>query len=140
MNSITSHRPTVFAAWFLIGIAVLHSVATAVHPYWGEWLSGSLRGSSVDSMSLAFFWTFPGSFVVPLVLLGLVLVRMGRRGEPAPRYVGWMLGLWCVGCLALVGLSGFMFVLVPAAVLIIAGFRRSARREPSDEREAAGVR
>ncbi|MGW4502535.1 DUF6463 family protein [Micromonospora sp. NPDC004336] len=111
-------RLTVAAGWSLAAIGVLHAVVFLPHPHWGEWLSGGLRSGEGGDASLSVFWALPGSFVVPLVLLGLLVARLGRRGERAPAYVGWALGGWAAGCALLIGPSGFLLGFVPAGLLI----------------------
>ncbi|SCL71189.1 hypothetical protein GA0070606_5643 [Micromonospora citrea] len=127
-------RLTVAAGWSLATIGVLHAVVFLPHPHWDEWLSGGLRSGEGGDASLSVFWALPGSFVVPLVLLGLLVVRLGRRGERAPAYAGWALGGWAAGCALLIGPSGFLLGLVPAGLLIaedLLARRRDAARDAS---------
>jgi hypothetical protein len=112
------NRLTVGAGWSMAAIGVLHTAVFLPHPYWGEWLTGGLRSGEGADESLSVFWALPGGFVVPLVLFGLLLARLGRRGERAPAYVGWVLAGWAAGCALLVGPSGFLLGLVPAGLLI----------------------
>lgn len=116
---------TVAAGWATLAICLLHTLAFSVHPYWGDWLAGPLRSSSVTMAEAAQFWGLPGGFVVPGAILGLLIIRLGRRGQMLPAYVGWVLALWAAVCLWMIGPSGFVFVLVPATLLIIAGLRSS---------------
>ncbi|HEX5596870.1 MAG TPA: DUF6463 family protein [Micromonosporaceae bacterium] len=109
---------TVSAGWSMVAIGVLHTAVFLPHPYWGEWLTGGLRSGEGSDASVSVFWALPGSFVVPLVLLGLLMRRLGRRGERAPAYVGWALGGWVAGCVVLVGPSGFLLGFIPAGMLI----------------------
>lgn len=129
MNHTPSHRSTVIAGWSMVAIAVLHTLAHMFHPYWRQWLTGGLWTGAAEDASVAFFWALPGSFVVVLAVLGLLIVGMGRRGDHVPAYVGWGLGLWVLTCLALIGPSGFMFGILPSTLLIVTDLRRrSARR------------
>ncbi|HLS13763.1 MAG TPA: DUF6463 family protein [Beutenbergiaceae bacterium] len=132
MNQKPSHRSTVIAGWSMVAIAVLHTLAHMFHPYWRQWLTGGLWTGEAGLESISFFWALPGSFVVVLAVLGLLVAGMGRRGDDVPAYVGWGLGLWVLGCLALIGPSGFMFGILPSILLIAADLRRrSARRAGS---------
>ncbi|GAB2482127.1 DUF6463 family protein [Nocardiopsis aegyptia] len=42
------------------------------------------------------FWAGPGSFAVPLILLGCLTWHLAGRGVPVPAWVGWGLAVWCV--------------------------------------------
>lgn len=116
-------RLTIVAGWVIVAICLLHTLAFAVHPYWVDWLAGPLRTSSVTMAEAVQFWALPGGFVVPGAILGLLIVRLGRRGQRMPPYVGWVLAGWAAACLWMIGPSGFAFVLVPAVLLIVAGVR-----------------
>lgn len=124
--STRSDRLTIAAGASLLAIAALHTLAFSVHPYWGAWLAGPLRTGTESLDSAVQFWGLPGGFVVPGALLALLIIRLGRRGQTPPAYAGWTLGLWAALCLWIVGPSGFVFVLAPAILLIIAN--RRARR------------
>lgn len=136
MNTTTRNRSVIVAGWSMVVIAVLHTVAHLFHPYWSDWLSGELWTGNSPADSYAFFWALPGSFVVVLAILGGLIVRMGRRGDDVPRYVGWGLGAWVVGCLALIGPSGFVFGILPSVLLIVDGLRRRVRTSSPVERPA----
>ncbi|MEV4489931.1 hypothetical protein AB0K04_07440 [Micromonospora coxensis] len=118
---------TVGAGWSTVTIGVLHAAVFLPHPYWGEWLTGGLRSGEGGDASLSVFWALPGSFVVPLVLFGLLLVRLGRRGERAPGYAGWTLAGWAAACVLLIGPSGFLLGFVPAGLLIAEDLRARRR-------------
>lgn len=115
---MTKKKLTVGAGWSMATIGALHAVVFLPHPYWSEWLAGGLRSGESGDKSLSVFWALPGSFVVPLVLFGLLVARLGRRGERAPAYVGWVLGGWVAGCALLIGPSGFLLGFIPAGLLI----------------------
>ncbi|PSL01022.1 hypothetical protein CLV63_101501 [Murinocardiopsis flavida] len=138
-------RSTVGAGCSLAAIGVLHTAAFLPHPYWGEWLTGGLRSGTGGEESLTVFWALPGGFVVPLVLLGLLVARMGWRGERAPAYVGWAVGGWAAACALLIGPSGFLLGFVPAVLLVaedlLARFRGDGRTAtgPAAEPERAAV-
>lgn len=111
-------RLTVWAGWSLVAIAILHTAAFVAHPFWSEWLSGNLWSGGGSDGSYTVFWALPGGFVATMVLLGLLVARLGRRGETLPAYVGWGLGGWVLMCVLLIGPSGFVTGLVPAGLLI----------------------
>ncbi|MFD0557533.1 hypothetical protein FB566_2807 [Stackebrandtia endophytica] len=112
----------------LIIIAALHTVVTGIHPFWITWFSGGLWTFSMEKASaLTAFWALPGGFVVTMVLLGLLVIHLAKRGEVAPGYVGWALLGWSVVCVAIIGVSGFLTALVPAGMLITANIKARRR-------------
>ena len=77
------------------------------------------------------FWALPGGLVVPGVLLGLLMLHAARRGATLPRFVGVVLIAWALVCVWMVGPSGFMTLLVPGTLLLMAGFRRGVAAGPT---------
>ena len=132
-NRLTTNRLTTTAGWSLIAIAALHTLVFAFHPYWDDWFAGPMRTGTLPLDAVVQFWGLPGGFVVPGVLLGLLMVRLGRRGETLPTYAGVVLGVWAVACIWIVGPSGFLLVLVPAVLLILAGARARRRGTRADQ-------
>lgn len=113
-------RLTTAAGWSLLAICALHTLAFSLHPYCADWLAGPLRTTEASLDEAAQFWALPGGFVLPGVLLALLLIRLGRQGGRAPAAFGPVLGLWALGCVWILGPSGFLFVLVPAALPVLA--------------------
>ncbi|MDQ0643344.1 hypothetical protein [Microbacterium murale] len=116
-------RLTISAAIALLTISALHTVAFALHPWWGAWMAGPFRTTQLPMEAAVQFWGLPGGFVVPGVLLALLILRAGRRGDTVPLYVALILGIWAVLCVWMVGPSGFVMLLVPAVLLLIASLR-----------------
>lgn len=114
----STDRKTVAAGWSMVTIAVLHTLVFAFQPHWGPWLEGPGRTGELSEEALTTFWALPGGFVVPLAVLGLVTVQSGRRGEALPRSAGWLLLGWVLVCVWIIGPSGFLLGLVPAALLL----------------------
>lgn len=141
MTSSRANRLVIIAGWAMVAIALLHTVAHIFHPFWRDWLTGGLWTGDANYESYSFFWALPGSFVVVLAVLGLLVRQMGRLGQTVPSYVGWALGLWVVGCIALIGPSGFMLGILPSALLIVADLRRptSDKAERRSAEYASGV-
>lgn len=136
-------RLTIAAGWVTVAICLLHTLAFAGHPYWGAWIAGPLRTTEVTMAEAVSFWGLPGGFVVPGAILGLTIVGLGRRGQRMPRYAGWVLAGWAAACLWMIGPSGFGFVLVPSALLIIADVRArggSPRRRRTEQGAERGRR
>lgn len=116
-------NPVTLSKWggrLLLAIAVLHIAVFLPHPYWSEWLAGDLRGGSDATESIAVFWALPGGFAVVGILLALLIGRLAKSGQVAPAYVGWTLLAWATGCVAIVGVSGFVLGIVPSLMLVVA--------------------
>ncbi|MFD7260522.1 DUF6463 family protein [Streptomyces sp. NPDC059874] len=118
---------TIWAGRSTVVIGVVHIAVFLVQTWssWGDWLTGRLHGptaiedpANLDSLRL--FWALPGSFAVPLVLLGLLFIRMARTGQEVPRYLGWTLAAWVILCGWILEPSGFLLGLVPTALLLLA--------------------
>ncbi|WP_280478961.1 DUF6463 family protein [Nocardia asiatica] len=78
-------------------------------------LSGAETAQTVESLeNKVTFWAGPGSFAVPLILLGLLIWHLAGRGVAVPAWLGWSLALWCV-------LGGVLLVPSPYFVGVIAG-------------------
>ena len=124
------NRLTVWGAIALLTISALHTLVFALHPWWGPWMAGPFRTTQLPIDAAVQFWGLPGGFVVPGVLLALLVLRAGRRGDTVPIYVPLTLGIWALLCVWMVGPSGFMLLLLPAILLLIASLRarRSAAR------------
>ncbi|MEV6957299.1 DUF6463 family protein [Streptomyces sp. NPDC051183] len=121
---------TLWAGRSTVSIAALHTALFAVksRSEWTGWLSGDLRGAdpATHAESASLFWALPGGFVIPLLLLGLLLSHMARTDQKVPPYVGWAIAAWVLPAAWILGPSGFLLGLVPAALLILAS--RRARR------------
>lgn len=113
-------RLTTAAGWSLLAICALHTLAFSLHPYWVDWLAGPLRTTEATLDEAAQFWGLPGGFVLPGILLAVLLIRLGQQGGRAPAAFGPVLGLWALACVWILGPSGFLLVLVPAALLVLA--------------------
>lgn len=123
-------RLTVSAAIALLTISVIHTAAFALHPWWEAWMAGPFRTTELPMDAVVQFWGLPGGFVVPGVLLALLILRAGRRGETVPMYVAIGLGTWALLCVWMVGPSGFVLLLVPAVLLLIASLRSRRDGDP----------
>jgi hypothetical protein len=116
----------------MVLIAVLHTAVFARLAPWASWFSGDLRNDAADGHSLATFWALPGGFVVTLILLGLLVARAGRRGQPVPAFVGWVILGWAALAVSLIGASGFLFAAIPAGLLIAASLTAGRRHRGRD--------
>ncbi|MFJ8650110.1 hypothetical protein ACIRNI_28865 [Streptomyces sp. NPDC093546] len=72
------------------------------------------------------FWLTTGSFGIPLIVVGLLVLWLDRRGIVPPPFVAWTLGVWSL--LGAVMVEPAPWVLAWVAVgLLVAGARRSER-------------
>lgn len=100
----------------------------------GAWFSGELWSEDLSDMSPAnsAYWLSLESFGPQLVLIGLTVVWMGRRGIVPPLFIGWTLGVWTVIDTVILGFGagqGMLFVL--AVVLLLVGSYRAKRHAVS---------
>ncbi|MEU4329291.1 DUF6463 family protein [Nonomuraea dietziae] len=80
------------------------------------------------------FWAGPGSFAVPLILLGCLTWHLAGRGVAVPAGIGWGLAAWCaLGGVLLVPSPYFAGVI--AGVLVIVAARKDDRPGAARERE-----
>ncbi|KFZ82144.1 hypothetical protein ED92_18205 [Amycolatopsis sp. MJM2582] len=102
----------------------------------GTWFSGALWHDDLAAMSPAnsAFWLSAASFGVPLVLVGLTVLWLERRGITPPLFLAWALGIWTL-LIAVVLLFTPWPILLVATALLLAGIRRS---EPAPPRDATG--
>lgn len=111
------------------------ALALYARPHFEAWFGGALWGEDLAAMSEAgaALWLTIDSFAVPLILVGLTVLWLDRRGLTPPSFIGWTVGAWAV-------LEGVIFgpspswLLPVAAALLIVGARRSAVTAPDGRR------
>jgi hypothetical protein len=135
----TQPEATISGAWWrnlsawggLLAVCggLFHTVVAALmrHEVWAQiadegFLNTVSLEPSADRLPMAeAFWFSPGSFGVPLLLLGALTTWLTRRGERVPGWLGWGIAAWAV----LIGLlSGFdtgTFTLLLIGALFAAG-------------------
>ncbi|MCX5380411.1 DUF6463 family protein [Streptomyces sp. NBC_00091] len=116
----------------LIGIGHIAVFTVQTWSSWGDWVTGRLHGVAaiedpVNADSLRLFWSLPGSFAVPLILLGLLIIQMARTGQEIPRYLAWSLAAWVLLCGWILEPSGFPLGLVPITLLLLAHRARPSK-------------
>ncbi|MFD8290077.1 DUF6463 family protein [Streptomyces lavendulae] len=137
---------TIWAGRTTVAIGVAHLVyfALKTRSHWGDWAGGALHGRAaiddpVNAAAVGGFWSLPGSFAVPLILLGLLVSRTARTGQELPGYLAWTLAAWVLLCAAVLEPSGFPLGIVPVALLLLARrHRRSATRTAPGTAAASG--
>ncbi len=93
------------------------------------WFTRELWGEDLADMSPAMsaYWLSVNSFGPPLIVLGLAVLWLDRRGITPPPFIGWSLGGWVVGGTVVIGPGiGQDLILLTAAGLLVAGARRRA--------------
>ncbi|MEQ4720664.1 DUF6463 family protein [Nonomuraea sp. B19D2] len=70
------------------------------------------------------FWGGPGSFAVPLILLGCLTWHLAGRGVAVPAGLGWGLATWCALGGVLLVPSPFFAGVIPGALIILAAQRK----------------
>jgi hypothetical protein len=84
-----------------------------------------LSDSGGDLRNEVTFWAGPGSFAVPLVVLGCLVRHLAGRGVAVPAWVGWAVAVWsALGGVLLVPSPYFAGVV--AGVLVISAARNTA--------------
>ncbi|AGM07371.1 DUF6463 family protein [Amycolatopsis keratiniphila] len=129
-----------WAGWLITFFGTAHTLGAltvmkaAGHA--GTWFSGGLWRDDLAAMSPAnsAFWLSAASFGVPLVLVGLTVLWLERRGITPPVFLAWALGIWTLLIAAVLLFTPWPILLV-ATALLFAGIRRG---EPAPPRGATG--
>ncbi|MGC7101108.1 DUF6463 family protein [Amycolatopsis lurida] len=94
---------------------------------------------AADRLAIAeAFWFSPGSFGVPLFLLGSLTVRLTRRGERVPGWLGWGVAVWAVLIGLLGGFDAGTIILLLIGVLLVLGARFSTKIDRSPAQPVPG--
>lgn len=121
---------TIWAGWLIVVVAALHLVFFLILSleFVPDWASGALwMPVSTDEpmpQGQAYFWQLVGSFAVPSLLLGLLLVRFAKEGRALPAYVTWTVAGWALVCSLILLPSGLPALLVASVLLVLARLRR----------------
>ncbi|MEU0506000.1 DUF6463 family protein [Nocardia sp. NPDC005998] len=102
------------------------------HAYFKDWLSLQLWGHwAEDTLPAQAFWSNPAGFGLPLLIVGLLVVWMDRRGIVPPAFLAWMVLAWGGVCALIVEPTPAP-VVVAAAVLLLRGIHRATEQtEPA---------
>jgi hypothetical protein len=100
----------------------------------GTWFSGGLWNEDLSDMSPAgsAYWLSLESFGIPLILIGLTVLWLDRRGITPPAFLAWTLGSWTVVDAVILPFTPWPLLLLACALLLI-GARRARRDTPAPE-------
>ncbi len=98
----------------------------------GAWFSGELWGADLAAMSPAnsALWLSVDSFGVPLVLVGLTVLWMNRRGITPPPFIAWTLGIWTVVGAVILEPTPWPIMLLATVLLLVGARRGNPRPQP----------
>jgi Family of unknown function (DUF6463) len=122
-------------------LAALTAEGAASHA--GAWFGGEVWGGDFESMSPAMsaYWLTVNSFGLPLVVVGLTVLWLDRRGITPPTFIAWTLGIWTVVDSVIAGPgAGQGLILLVAIILLLVGARRARHRDNPMWRELRGGR
>ena len=113
-----------------LGHSIGSLVQTAPH-HAGSWFGLELwEAHNYDPVAMthtaAAFWYSVYSFGWPLLLIGVIVLWLDRRGITPPPFIAWGVAAWTVVGTVLAGLSPLLLLLL-AAVLLLVAARRSTR-------------
>jgi hypothetical protein len=120
--------------------AVVHLVLTPIAraEVWadivsaGWWNTVTLRPNADQLRFAEAFWLTPGSFAVPMLLLGILAVLSARQRHRVPAVLGWILVIWGILCASLFPVSGaWLFIVI--GVLFVAGDRVRVHQDPDED-------
>lgn len=132
---------TAAGGWIAMAGALVHLTLTSIAraEVWqrivaeGWWSTVSMRPDAEQLPIAEAFWITPGSFAVPLFVVGLLAVTAAREGRGMPRIVGWIFIVWGVFCTSLLPVSGApLFAVVGALFLAGASGKERAQAFAAD--------
>ena len=127
-----------WAGYLMIGMGLLHMLVLGIDalPMLPSWLTGSLwtlehwQPVMTQSPELvtsgAVFHSTLGSFALPMIVFGFLVLWMDRRGLVPPAFVGWGIGAWALLAGLVMEPGGYPLGLVPAVLLVLAARRVAA--------------
>jgi hypothetical protein len=129
---------TIWAGRSLIILSIAHLVGMGAQntEHFDDWFSGALWGLPREefvqpSGANGAFWLVVASFAVPLLLLGLLITQLAKRGVGVPQSTGWGLAVWCIVGALILEPAPLALGLVPAVLLIRDARRTAAEHEPA---------
>ncbi len=135
-----------WAGWLIVLYGTAHTLGAltvegaAVHA--PTWFSGGLWGEGLANMNPAMsaYWLSVNSFGPMVILIGLILLWLNRRGIMPPPFIAWALGIWTVIGVVVIGPGlGQDVILLVASGLLLVGARRAAARDHAPQVGVDGV-
>ncbi|MGW0885827.1 DUF6463 family protein [Streptomyces sp. NPDC002671] len=122
-----------WAGWIITLAGMGHTLGSLVEAapdHAGTWFDGGWNLGDYPEMSDATvaWWYSVFSFGPPLLLIGLTVLWLDRRGMTPPVFIPWAMVAWVVVGFVVDGPSPLLILLV-AAGLLLAEVRRTRRRE-----------
>jgi hypothetical protein len=116
------------AGWIAVAFGVTHVVVAPLdyRQVWadildkGPWETLSLDVTPENRAYSEAFWVGPGSFGVPVLLIGAFVLWTVRRGERVPAPFGWAMTAWGAGLVVLLPRSPTWALLVVGVLLVLA--------------------
>jgi hypothetical protein len=122
------------AGWIMVLYGASHTLLAltveGAARYVGAWFSGELWGADFTSMSPAnsAYWLTLASFGPPLIVIGLIVLWLDRRGITPPPFIAWTLGILTVVDAVILLLTPWPILLL-ANILLLVGARRARHRD-----------
>ena len=133
-NRPDTSKLTQVAGWTAVAFGVVHLLVAPLddQDVWsdifskGPWQTISLDVTPENLAYSEAFWVAPGSFGMPVLLLGAFVLWTAKRGVRVPAPFGWALTAWGAVLVALLPASP-AWVLLLAGVLLVLAARPGAR-------------
>ncbi|MFE0100678.1 DUF6463 family protein [Streptomyces sp. NPDC059009] len=122
-----------WAGWIITLCGAAHTIgaltAERAARHAGTWFSGGLWHEDLAEMSPAgsAYWLSVESFGPPLIVVGLIVLWLDRRGITPPAFIAWTLGIWTVVDAVVQPFQPWPLGVL-AVVLLLLGSRRAPRR------------
>lgn len=98
----------------------------------GTWFSGGLWHEDLADLGpagSAYFFSVD-SFGVPLILVGLIVLWLDRRGITPPAFIGWILGIWTVVDAVVLPFAPWPLGVLAVVLLLVGGHRAARHHNP----------
>lgn len=131
-TSTSASRLARVAGWIAVAFGVTHIVVAPLEhgDVWAEildkgpWKTISLDVTPENRAYSEAFWVGPGSFGVPVLVIGAFVLWAARRGERVPAPFGWALAAWGSGLVVLLPRSPAWALAVVGVLLVLAARTR----------------